>query len=122
MTLFGIFANPAKRYAREMGPWLRKSYGASPEYTEAQIRRAVGALGLDERFIAFGYAAFMSEDAFEDLRDRMPLRLTYQDARARFARFLPRLKPSSSGPVESMVDPSDVALMDIHSHGPGSDA
>jgi hypothetical protein len=114
MRLFGIFISPAKRYARELGPWLRKSYGASPDYTEGQIRRAVSALRLDERYIAFGYAAFMSEEVFQSLGDRMPVRLGYQEARAKFARFLPRSKPSSSGPVQSMVDPSDVVFMDVH--------
>ena len=111
MKLFGLFGDPAKRYARKLGPWLRKSYGASPEYTEGQIRRAVGALHLNERYIAFGYAAFMTEEAFESLRDHMPMQLSYEEARARFVRFLPRPNPSSTGAGESMVSLGDIGSM-----------
>jgi hypothetical protein len=114
MTLFDIFDNPAKRYARELGPWLRKSYGSSAHYTEGQIRRGVGELRLKQRFIALGYAAFMDEADFEALQDKMPVRLSYEDARARFARFAPST-PWSTGAGPSMVDPGEVASgMDFH--------
>jgi hypothetical protein len=118
MNLFGLFRNPAKRYARELGPWLRKSYGSSAHYTEGQIRRGVGELRLKQRFIALGYAAFMDEADFEALHDKMPVRLSYQDARAQFERFRPppsKSWPPGAGPFT--VDPSDVAAgMDFHSN------
>jgi hypothetical protein len=116
MSLFGLFDNPAKRYARELGPWLGKSYGSSARYTEGQIRRGVGELRLKRRFIVLGYAAFMDEADFEALYDKMPVRLSYQDARARFARFAPS-NPWSTGAGPSMVDPGEVASgMDFHSN------
>jgi len=118
--MFGIFANPAKRYARELGPWLVKSYGRSSDYTEGQVRRGVRELRLDPRYIAFGYAAFMKEEAFEALRDRMPVKFPYQEARARFARFVRRSPDSSLTAGESTIDPSDVALgLDFHFHDGG---
>ena len=116
MNLFHIFNNQAKRYARELGPWLRKSYGSSSHYTEGQIRRGVGELRLKQRFIALGYAAFMGEADFEALHDKMPVKLSYQDARVRFARFAPS-NPRSTGAGPSMVDPGEVASgMDFHSN------
>lgn len=118
MNLFNIFNNPAKRYARELGPWLQKSYGSSPHYTEGQIRRGVRELRLRERFIALGYAAFMDEEAYQAQRDEMPVGLSYQDARTQFERFRPTpSKPWPPGAGPFTVDPSDVAAgMDFHSN------
>jgi hypothetical protein len=54
----------ARKYARQLGPRLGRDYGASKYYTPGQIRAAVAACHLPEQYLSFGYAAFLSEDAF----------------------------------------------------------
>jgi hypothetical protein len=118
MNLFGLFRNPAKRYARELGPWLRKSYGPSSDYTEGQIRRGVLELRLDEQFIGLGYAGFMKQETFESFSDRMPVKFSYEEARAKLERFAKApVNEWPSGAGESMVSTSEVAAgMDFHSN------
>ena len=87
----------AKRYARELAPWLRRNYGASRHYTPQQLRAAVRALALDERFIAFAYAAFLPEAEYDALSTHMPWWLPYEEARDTFARFVPPTGFATSG-------------------------
>jgi hypothetical protein len=62
--LFKLWKNrAAKRYARKLPRGLRKGWGKSRSYTPGQIQATVKALKLDPRFIVFGYAAFLSEEA-----------------------------------------------------------
>jgi hypothetical protein len=109
MPIRGPFGRPAKRYARELGPWLLKSHGSSPLYTEAQIPRGLLELRLDARYIAFGFAAFLGAKGFNALRETLPIKLSYDEAIAEFRRFLRPAGVSSSDAGESTVDPSDVA-------------
>jgi hypothetical protein len=90
----------AKRYARELPMQLVRSYGGgSGHYTPAQIRKAVEKLRLDNRFIVFGYAAFLSEEAFGNIVVEMPVAIPYNDARALLARYKPSVPHSVSSSV-----------------------
>lgn len=90
----------ARRYARELAPWLERSYGASDSYAPPQIRAGVKELKLDPAFIAIGYAAFLPEEEFDALRPETADRLAYAEARALFERFRPPMRFSVSGPPE----------------------
>jgi hypothetical protein len=57
----------ARRYARRLGPQLRRDYGGGGEYTAGQIRAAVQKYRLPARHIKLAYAAFMKEDAFRTI-------------------------------------------------------
>jgi hypothetical protein len=62
-----VLRSAARKYARRLGPRLRRDYGASEHYTPGQIKAAITSCQLPPRYISFGYAAFMSEDAFQKL-------------------------------------------------------
>jgi hypothetical protein len=79
----------AKAYAERLGPWLVRSFGPSSAYTAAQIRRGVEVLRLDPHYVAFGYAAFLSARDYDLLAARLPVRLTYGQARALLLRHGP---------------------------------
>src|SRR5580698_5919463 len=57
-------SSAARKYARRLGPRLRRDYGASKYYTPGQIKAAVKACDLPEQYLSFGYAAFLPEEAF----------------------------------------------------------
>jgi len=76
-----------KRYARRLGSRLSKDYGASEAYTPGQIRASVARVGLNPRFIAFGYAAFLSETEYVALSEVIPLYIPYHEARELMIRF-----------------------------------
>ena len=82
-------ARAAKRYAQRLPGGLVEGWRGSDIYTPAQIRVAVKALKLDQRFIALGYAAFLPREDFEALRPEMQVALDYDEARAAFARWRP---------------------------------
>ena len=54
----------ARRYRQRLGMQLRRDYGVSQHYTEGQIRTAASKCRLSERYLFFGFAAFMPEAAF----------------------------------------------------------
>jgi hypothetical protein len=87
----------AKRYARELPGRLLQAYGATTRFDPAQIRAAASSLSLDSRFIAFGYAAVLSEEEFIALQGEMPIPMAYHDARSQLARFAPRGAASEVG-------------------------
>ena len=71
----------ARAYHDRLGPWLERRHGASSTYSPAQIEEAVAELGLDARYIVFGYAAFLDEKTFAALTPQMPQPLPFYDAR-----------------------------------------
>jgi hypothetical protein len=87
----------ARRYGQELPPCLARSYGSSEYYTPPQIREAARALGLDPRFIAIGYAAFLPKEQFDAVEAEMPISLSYAEARAAFERHAPWPYRSASG-------------------------
>jgi len=78
----------AGAYATKLGPWLARSFGAAA-YTPAQIRRGIEVLHLDAQYVAFGYAAFLARKDFDALVSRLPVRLSYGQARALLLRYGP---------------------------------
>jgi uncharacterized protein DUF6559 len=87
----------AKRYARSLGPALVAAFGASEFYTPPQIRTAVSRNGLDARFLALAYAAFLPEAQFDAMKQDMPRPLAYAEARALLERYRPSQVFSASG-------------------------
>jgi hypothetical protein len=79
----------ARAYANRLGPWLAASFGAASAYTPAQIRRGIEVLNLDAQYVAFGYAAFLSRADYDPLASRLPVRLSYGQARALLLRYGP---------------------------------
>jgi hypothetical protein len=84
----------AKQYARRLGPHLQRAYGAAEHYSAQQIRTGVARLGLNARFIAIGYAAFLPEDQYASAALNAQIHISYDDACKLFERLRP---PKSSG-------------------------
>jgi hypothetical protein len=79
----------AKEYALKLPKRLKDGWGFSEYYTPGQISVSVKKLGLDPNYIALGYARFLPENQFNQLRSEMPIQLSYEDARAAFIRYVP---------------------------------
>jgi hypothetical protein len=92
----------AKFYARRLGPQLIRDYGASEHYTPAQIQASVARAKLPAAHIDLGYAAFLSEEAFEKVAQ--PSSIGQYEA---FRRMHAALKPSR--PVPWGENPGGVA-------------
>lgn len=88
----------ARAYAERLGPWLARSFGAATAYTAAQIRRGVEVLRLDVNYVALGYAAFLSPKDYNQLAPRLPVPLSYGQARALLLRHGP------SAPLRPLPD------------------
>ena len=88
----------ARAYATKLGSWLAEAFGAAATYTPAQIRRGIEMLHLDAEYVAFGYAAFLARKDYDPLASRLPIRLSYGQARALLLRFGP------DTPLQVMAD------------------
>ena len=80
----------AKAYALRLPDVLRAGYGPKTHYTAGQIRAAVTKAKLDPRFIVLGFAAFMTEEAFNEVAGELPVAMSHADASAA---LLALLKP-----------------------------
>ncbi len=89
----------ARAYASRLGPWLARSFGTAATYTPAQIRRGIEVLHLDPRYVAFGYAAFLPRKGYDPLLPRLPVRLSYGQARALLLRHGPDTPLQALGPA-----------------------
>jgi len=79
----------AKAYARKLPRLLKQSWGFSDHYTPAQIKTSAKKLGLDLRYVAFGYAGFLPPETYESLRSEMPIDMTFDEARELFEYYFP---------------------------------
>ena len=79
----------AKRYARRLPDALAEGWGVSETYTPPQIRVTVQKLRLDPKFIALGFAAFLTEEEYLAIAAEMPVCLPYDQARSMFFAQLP---------------------------------
>ena len=79
----------AKSYARKLPRFLAEGWGGSKTYTPGQIEVAVRELKLDPSYVVLGYAQFLAEEQFDTLLDRLPVQVSYSEARELFARFMP---------------------------------
>ena len=97
----------ARAYATKLGPWLAQSFGAAATYTAAQIRRGIEVLHLNAEYVAFGYAAFLSRKDYDPLLPRLPVPLSYGQARALLLRYGPdaplHALPVGAGRVPDLV-------------------
>ena len=94
----------AKQYAGRLGSHLARAYGPSEFYSAGQIRAAVAKLGLNPRFIALGYAAFLTENEYPLVAAGAPFFLSNGEARTLFERYrLPNLFSASSNPETSIT-------------------
>jgi hypothetical protein len=93
-----------RKYARLLGPQLRRDYGASEYYTPGQITAAVATCQLPLEYISFAYAAFLSEEAFRNLG----VDGDYPSLRLMFFRYI----PSGLGTTFEPAAPSSYALSD----------
>lgn len=100
----------AKAYALRLPETLRKGYGGKKHYTPAQIRSAVTKARLDPRFIALGYAAFMTEEAFNAAAGEMPVRMSYAEARAILRRYAPSMPSGGWNTPESGLDQGTASI------------
>jgi len=91
----------AKQYARRLGPHLRRAYGAAERYSAPQIGAGVAKLGLNPRYIVFGFAAFLPEDQYVSAALSAPIPLPYKHARELFERFQPPRSFGASNYYES---------------------
>lgn len=66
-----------KRYARILGPLLKRRYGNSNTYTVGQIKNTAEQAKLPMAYICFGYAMYMSQDEFEKLHVSLGQRCDY---------------------------------------------
>ena len=98
----------ARRYASLLGRQLSLDYGACKEYTEAQIRSAVQRLKLSQQYIDIGFAAFMPQTVFEQVRSSGS---DYGALRTLFQRYVrsqstDTFEPAGENPYALSVDRS----------------
>lgn len=53
-----------KAYEKKLGPLLQKRYGKSESYTPGQIQTTSRIVGLNEKYLFYGYVLFCIEDSF----------------------------------------------------------
>ncbi len=109
-----------KKYASELPRRLYGDYGASTFFTPGQIATAVRKLKLDPAFIVYGYAMFLSEEAFASLQLPTPNQLSYGDARATFVKYTP-VKPSATANFYDFGGTSGASGFGDGGHGGGHD-
>lgn len=59
-----------RSYARQLPLFLKKSYGKHKRYSGEEIRASIQEAGLDNSFIEYAYAMFMSRSEFGNLKDK----------------------------------------------------
>ena len=94
----------ARRYARRLGPRLRRDYGGGGEYTAGQIRTARQKCRLPLRYINLGYAAFMDEETFRSVADKEDWP-SYESLRSLYFEWMPSKSyaPTSSPPEDANI-------------------
>jgi hypothetical protein len=85
----------ARKYALQLGPRLRRDYGAGTSHTADQIRTAAQKLQLPMEYLPIGYAAFMNEEEFRHCVDTRAMN-DYEALRSLFARYIRTRRISSS--------------------------
>ncbi|HEX3535402.1 MAG TPA: DUF6559 family protein [Stellaceae bacterium] len=102
----------AKQYARRLGPALARAYGHSEFYSPGQIRAATAKLGLNPRYLMFGYAGFLPEAEYISAALEMPVGLPYVEARELFERLRPASLFSASSNPETSIKIEGVGYSD----------
>jgi hypothetical protein len=101
----------ARRFATRLPGYLRRNWGGSDNYTEAQIARTLQHFRLGGRFVAVAYAGLLSEADYLAMAGRLPRVLPYDLAREVFERARPwsrgAWEPQEYGGVLGAEDVSD---------------
>lgn len=98
----------AREYASKLPRQLAKDYGPAEFYTEPQIRKSAGRANLNANFVVLGFAAYVREEEFKQLKPSMPFAMDYDAARRLFLSFLPSGISSGEGtPVDSLGASTD---------------
>jgi hypothetical protein len=98
-----------QKLARELPLRLMTDYGASEYFTVGQIGAALSKLGVAPEYVAFGFAMFLPQPAFDALRPEVRGDLSYLDARAEMQRHRPQRQPDSDRPYDFSVDWSNAS-------------
>lgn len=70
-----------KRYAKKLGPVLKKRYGKSKHYTQGQIQTAVTKRRLSHNHISYAYAMYMDKPSFNKLHEELGKECDYDSMR-----------------------------------------
>lgn len=87
----------ARKYARKLPHELARDYGLHEFYTEPDIRNAMAAAGLNQKYAVLGYARFLHRDHFDHLKIHLGLKLGYDEARELFVANEPIVLKSRNG-------------------------
>ncbi len=76
ISVFNWFSNlkrrrAIKKYAKKLGPILKRDYGKSIHYTPGQIRAATTKAKLSHNHICYAYAMYMDKTNFEHLHQEL---------------------------------------------------
>lgn len=74
-----------KTYVKVLPPLLKKRYGKHKRYTEGQVRKTAEAAGLNNKYIDFAYAMYMSRREFETFTSDQGLSCSYEECRKTIA-------------------------------------
>ena len=103
--MFGFLKKrAAKKYARTLPSYLSRAYGKSDTYTADQIKAAVQKLGLPEKYICFGYAAFLTEKAYLRLVSQLPVPMPRDEALALYEKYFPPFLYSASANPQTSIN------------------
>ncbi|HVP86382.1 MAG TPA: hypothetical protein VMS78_16795 [Rhizomicrobium sp.] len=83
------FRRAAAKYGERLPRVLTGSFGPSERYTPQQVQRAVGIAGLNPRFIAIAYAAYLSQPDFDAVCPVKPGVLDYAMLREIYLKAVP---------------------------------
>jgi hypothetical protein len=53
-----------KSCIKKLGPLLAKRYGKSKTYTPGQVQTTAGIIGINDKYLFYGYAMFCGQDVF----------------------------------------------------------
>lgn len=74
-----------KSYVKVLPPILKKKYGKHKRYTERQVRKAVMETGLNQKYMDFALAMYISRQEFENLKKEREVSCDYDEARQEIA-------------------------------------
>jgi hypothetical protein len=103
-SLFQAFLlrRAAPRYASRLSYQIRRDYGATEYYTDAQVRAAIRKSGLPRQYVDLGLAAFLPEDGFRKI---VTPGADYQSLRLLFRQPIKRQQPAFEPAPENLVTP-----------------
>jgi len=74
-----------KSYVKVLPSLLKKRYGKHKRYTEGQVRKTVEFAGLNQKYLDYAFAMYISRDEYEALTKVRSLSCGYDEARLEVA-------------------------------------